>query len=534
MAPTGPAAGSSRVVRGGNWYNNACYCRSAYRGVREPAGHNQLYGFRVVAEIASATGGVSSRAPGGRVAVRQGYALQFDGKRDQVSVPGMDPQNLKALTIEARLTPTATDIPHSEYPLNCICTGCGIRKVSALGHTQHANQWQFDASTPWAKSTDTYCWSSEPAQAGRQDHVAGVWDGKQMRLYVNGQIQADRKPLDRVGLGKPGCSLGSAFCGQITEVRISSVARYDQNFVPADRFEPDAQTLLLYHFDEGQGEVLHDASGHGHNSKIAGAKWVKIEETEDMQARTARPATHSAMDDAFIKAVAALPAEQQVARVVAKLKELNPGYDGKEMHKIEEGQVTELKLDQAAIADLGPVAALGKLHVLTCSYSRVADLSPLCGLPLVCLGLRGTRVTDLSAIQGMPLKELQLQEAPVSDLLPLRGMRLTGLYCGNDNITDLSPLKGMPLTFLHVGSRRVSDLTPLKGMPLTELFVEYTSLRDLSLLQGMPLKMLRCRFTPECDLSPLRSIKTLEQINRIPVAEFWKQVDAGKVPQPAK
>jgi len=35
-----------------------------------------------------------------------------------------------------------------------------------------------------------------------------------------------------------------------------------------------------------------------------------------------------AVDDAFIKEVAALPAAQQVQRVAAKLKELNPGFDG--------------------------------------------------------------------------------------------------------------------------------------------------------------------------------------------------------------
>src|SRR5437868_14560991 len=40
------------------------------------------------------------------------------------------------------------------------------------------------------------------------------------------------------------------------------------------RFEPDADTLALYHCDEGEGDVLKDSSGNGHHGKIVGAKWV--------------------------------------------------------------------------------------------------------------------------------------------------------------------------------------------------------------------------------------------------------------------
>ena len=63
----------------------------------------------------------------------------------------------------------------------------------------------------------------------------------------------------------------------MNEVRISKVARYDKDFTPAKRFEPDKDTLALYHFDEGDGDVLKDSSGNGHHGKIVGAKWVKAD-----------------------------------------------------------------------------------------------------------------------------------------------------------------------------------------------------------------------------------------------------------------
>jgi eukaryotic-like serine/threonine-protein kinase len=48
----------------------------------------------------------------------------------------------------------------------------------------------------------------------------------------------------------------------------------------------------------------------------------------------------------------------------------------------------------------------------------------------------------------------------------------------------------------------------------------------------MPLEKLNCDIKPERDAAILRSIKTLEKINGLPVAEFWKQVQAGKIPSP--
>jgi len=43
------------------------------------------------------------------------------------------------------------------------------------------------------------------------------------------------------------------------------------------RFEPDTNTLALYHCDEGRGDVLNDSSGHGHHGKIYRATWVKAD-----------------------------------------------------------------------------------------------------------------------------------------------------------------------------------------------------------------------------------------------------------------
>ncbi len=42
---------------------------------------------------------------------------------------------------------------------------------------------------------------------------------------------------------------------------------------PTAPFETDEHTLLLYHFDEGEGPCAKDSSGHGYDGQIQGAQW---------------------------------------------------------------------------------------------------------------------------------------------------------------------------------------------------------------------------------------------------------------------
>jgi len=46
--PSGPSAGSGRVLRGGHWRTHARYCRSAYRDAITPDSRNDIVGFRLV------------------------------------------------------------------------------------------------------------------------------------------------------------------------------------------------------------------------------------------------------------------------------------------------------------------------------------------------------------------------------------------------------------------------------------------------------------------------------------------------------
>ena len=55
--PTGPAAGSDRVGRGGGWSSDAGGCRSAYRDGDVPDGRSFILGFRLAFSSVDASGG---------------------------------------------------------------------------------------------------------------------------------------------------------------------------------------------------------------------------------------------------------------------------------------------------------------------------------------------------------------------------------------------------------------------------------------------------------------------------------------------
>ncbi len=214
---------------------------------------------------------------------------------------------------------------------------------------------------------------------------------------------------------------------------------------------------------------------------------------------------------ALLVTIGTLPAERQVAVVMAKLKSLNPGFDGKETHRIQGNAVTELAFSTAAVTTIWPVQAMKWLRSLT--------LSPWAA------NQKGS-LSDLSELQGMALTALYCHNNPIRDLSPLKGMPLAALTCGGTEVSDLTPLAGMKLTLLSCNDTAVSSLSPLQGMPLTVLWCNNTKVTDLSPLRATPLKELRCDFVPERDAPVLREIKSLTKINDTPAGVLWIRLES--------
>jgi hypothetical protein len=114
---------------------------------------------------------------------------------------------------------------------------------------------------------------------GEWHHLAAVRDSGSIRVYVDGTSHASIGGIGTNDVSYPGAapdrsSLGGYLIlggrkhagtyqpwqGWIDEVRISTVARYPALPAPTARFEPDAATAVLYHFDEPTGTTVMDSS----------------------------------------------------------------------------------------------------------------------------------------------------------------------------------------------------------------------------------------------------------------------------------
>lgn len=119
------------------------------------------------------------------------------------------------------------------------------------------------------------------AEPGTWHHVAAVFDGRQSRVYLDGERVAAMPasgPRSRNALplligaepdpkGQP----GRCFAGEIDEVRVSRCARCGgESFEPARRHEPDADAVLLLHLDRAVGPFHPDHSPSAAHARATG------------------------------------------------------------------------------------------------------------------------------------------------------------------------------------------------------------------------------------------------------------------------
>ena len=124
-------------------------------------------------------------------------------------------------------------------------------------------------------------------QAGEWHHIALTWEGEHLRIYLDGQMVSETPnrgflagPLEdaRIVIG------GDGALATIDEVRILSVARPPT--VPGAPFEPDAETLLLDHFDNYAQEGAQTAGTADSWVAFAPGRWGLAPTWEPEQGRT--------------------------------------------------------------------------------------------------------------------------------------------------------------------------------------------------------------------------------------------------------
>ena len=92
------------------------------------------------------------------------------------------------------------------------------------------------------------------------------------QIFIDGKLTGTSPDVQILG-GK--FMIGTRYLGDLKESRLSRIARYSKDFTPEQRFNPDKDTIALYHCDDSDGDTLKDSSGNNHHAKIVGAVLVK-------------------------------------------------------------------------------------------------------------------------------------------------------------------------------------------------------------------------------------------------------------------
>jgi hypothetical protein len=109
---------------------------------------------------------------------------------------------------------------------------------------------------------------------GAWHHLAGVFDGQEVRLYLDGALVDSARAAGKRDVNALPLVIGadvtkegktdSPFDGELDELRLSKSARYTgKSFEPARRLASDPDTLLWMPMDGALGPWIPDQSGHG-------------------------------------------------------------------------------------------------------------------------------------------------------------------------------------------------------------------------------------------------------------------------------
>ncbi|GJM45615.1 MAG: hypothetical protein DHS20C21_24570 [Gemmatimonadota bacterium] len=203
---------------------------------------------------------------------RQCSALHFDGN-DSIVVP--DSPNLHgmdALTIEARFTLDNFNHGNGRLLFHGATIGGGA------GFDYSVQVWTDVYVTLNANPDGQH---SSPLELGREYHLAVVYDGNTLQIYLDGQPDGNMPynagPIQTSGdlfigyTGRADPLPGEYFPGTIDEVRIWSIARSQTEIQATMNMglmgtEPGLEAY--WRFDEGAGQVVADATGQGNDGQL--------------------------------------------------------------------------------------------------------------------------------------------------------------------------------------------------------------------------------------------------------------------------
>jgi hypothetical protein len=219
-----------------------------------------------------------------------GYAgLSFDGN-GYIMIPQLHFDGHPPWTLEVIAKPAAVAEGDDWTSLVSATDGGSIGLESNGGKWSISLYTRDGFSQRWQENYST-AFADEPVSIGTWQHIAGVWDGSELRIYVNGNLDQVCESVDYCTQLSEGPFFVAAdpddissssiaqghFQGIIKAVRISRAALYSDSFTSPKVLEKTEDTICLYDLTSESGEIAIDRSGHRNHGIIINASYERAE-----------------------------------------------------------------------------------------------------------------------------------------------------------------------------------------------------------------------------------------------------------------
>jgi RHS repeat-associated protein len=195
----------------------------------------------------------------------------FNGTTAYVEMPNSNSLNISgAITVEAWVKTSGTSYAQQDILIrhNWGVSGSGGGYELSMTPLNKARVDFYQTPTTYTTLTGNTVLS-----LGVWHHIAGVYDGTQIRIYVDGVLDGSVTNSGPAA-GNSGVRIGRNeqvgnyfFNGLIDEVRVSNAALYTSNFTPQTHLTASGSTAGLWKFD---GQTTADASVNGNNGMLVG------------------------------------------------------------------------------------------------------------------------------------------------------------------------------------------------------------------------------------------------------------------------
>ena len=208
-----------------------------------------------------------------------GTALSFDGINDYVRIPHSSSLNIAGneISVEYWIKLSSNWYPQPGMPdsYSQILYDKGDAYTAAMIIGSGALRFNIPYVPPYPE-TNKNTWD-----ANTWYHIANVFDGSQIRIYVNGVLDKAETVIGSVSQSSLNLAIGSHcfggknfFTGVIDEFAIYDYARTaEQILANYDAYAPPGP-VGYWNFDEGEGNAAFDSSGNGNVGTLVGSQWV--------------------------------------------------------------------------------------------------------------------------------------------------------------------------------------------------------------------------------------------------------------------